>query len=91
MQLGLCCSSFKFSVFFCCFFCFIFLVYAILPVPLHYLFLIAPSGFSNVYYKTRFSLANVYSKTHNRPAVTKGSGASIHHEGRFGGHRKPGK
>jgi hypothetical protein len=65
---------------------FIFFVYAILPFPLDYLFLIAPSGFSNVYYKTRFSMANIYNKTHNRPAVTNGSGASFHHEGRFGGH-----
>ena len=44
---------------------FVRLVYAILPVPLDYLFLIAPSGLSNICYKTRFSLANVYRKTHN--------------------------
>jgi hypothetical protein len=67
------------------------LEYAILPVPLDCLFLIAPSGFSNVSYKSRFSLANAYSKAQNWHAVAKGSGASFHHEGRFGGHRKPGK
>ena len=80
MQLGLFCSL--------CKFCF---EYAILPVPLGCLFLIAPSGFSNVSNKTYFSLANVYSKTHNWHAVAKGFGASFHHEGRFGGNRKPGK
>jgi hypothetical protein len=35
--------------------------------------------------------APAVSKTHNWHAVAKGSGASFHHEGRFGGHRKPGK
>ena len=89
--MGLCYSSFKFSVFFWCFFGFVCLEYAILPVPLDCLFLFAPSSLSNVYYKTRFSLANVYSKTHNWHAVTNGSGASFHYEGRFGGHRKTGK
>jgi len=42
------------------------LVYAaILPVSLECLFLIDTSIYSNVSYKTRFSLANIFSKTHN--------------------------
>jgi hypothetical protein len=39
---------------FCVFVGFVRLVYAILPVPLDYLFLIAPSIFSNVSYKKMF-------------------------------------
>lgn len=77
---------------FCVFVGFVRLVYAILPIPLDYLFLIAPSSFSNVSYKKCCSLANFTVKyTIGMPAVTKGSGASFRHEGRFGGHRKPGK
>ena len=67
------------------------LVNAKLPVSLGCLFLIALSVFSNVSHKTRFSWANVYSKAHNWPAVSKGSGASIHHERTLDGHRKPRK
>jgi uncharacterized coiled-coil protein SlyX len=44
----------------CCLFCFVFacLVYPVLPVPLDYPFLIAPSVFSNVYHK--FSIFELY-------------------------------